>query len=282
MLLPRRTQSRRSVKGRRMTDTLRIPVFVSSAHYGLEDLRGELVAYLEELGTLPLVSSEKGFPDQAGLPPYVQCLRVLEKALVVLGVVDRRYGARLDGWEPYGQYNGLSPTHGELRHALSIKKRLIVYHRSDIEGFYEIYRKNQDSFESLNLPKGLEVDALEMYSELKKAKPAPWIESFRDVRDIKESVRKRLLFDLHEALVKKEKLTQLGVEILLERILEADPELLRRVLSALDDLSDSRKRELVQYIEKLLEPREGVIAPPAVRFRASKELSYRMFNALAA
>jgi hypothetical protein len=259
-----------------MNDSFKIAVFVSSAHYGLEDLRGELVDYLEKLGTLPLVSSERGFPDQAGVPPYVQCLRVLEKALIVLGVVDRRYGRRLDEWEPYGQYNGLSPTHAELRHALASKKRLMVYHRSDIEGFYEIYRKNKNSFEKLNLPNGLEVDALEMYAELKKAKPAPWIESFRDVRDIKESVRKRLLFDLHEALAKKERLSQLGVEILLERILETDPELLRRVLSALDDVPENRKRELMQYIEKLLEPGEGVAAPSPQRFRALEALSYRM------
>lgn len=245
-----------------MKDELKISIFVSSPHYGLEDLRGELASYLAELGVLPLVSSENGFPDHKDLPPYVQCLRVLEKALMVLGVIDRRYGQKFDDWKPYGRYKGLSPTHAELRHSLSLNKRTLVYHRDNLQGFYEIYKRNKDAFESLDLPDDLEIDVLKMFSEIKHAKPAPWIEAFRDVRDIKQSMRKRLLFDLYEALSRREMLSRSGVEFLLERILKTDSDLLRRVLTALDAMPESKKRELERYLDTLVERKTEAAAEP--------------------
>jgi hypothetical protein len=232
----------------------RIPIFLSSAHYGLEDLRAELAAFLEDLGAEPLISSEKGFPDHRGIPPYAQCLRVLESALIVVGVIDKRYGARLADWGPYPQYTGLSPTHAELRHAVAEGKHLLVYIRSEVQGYYDIYRKNTSAFQNLNLPGNLEIGSLELFSELKHVRPAPWIEAFRDIRDIKHSVRSRLISYLAEALVQKERLAQAGAVTLLDRILKIekpDLEAMSRVVDMLANLPEEEKSIFRLKLEKL-------------------------------
>ncbi len=233
----------------------KIPIFVSSTVYGLEDLRGELASFLEDLGAEPLLSSESGFPDHRGIPPYVQCLRVLEeRALIVIGIIDKRYGKGFDDWGPYPQYQGLSPTHAELRHALNEGKHLLIYVRSDIQSHYDIYRKNRELFASLDLPANLELKTLEMFSEIKLASPVPWIETFRDIRDIKRSIRSRLLHYLLEALIQKERLAQVGSDILVDRILKADRrdlDAVGKVLAMLEDMSEERKDHLRALLEDL-------------------------------
>lgn len=178
-------------------------IFLSSAHYGLEDLRGELDDYLRQFG-VPYISSESGFPDYAGLAPYVGCLRVLDKCQVVILIIDRRYGQGFPNWGPYPEYAGLSPTHAELRHALKSGKRFWIYIRDTVAAYYDIYHKNIENFGSLALPDGLQTETLEMYRELKSASPAPWIETFRDVRQVKTSIRARFLNDLYLAFEESE------------------------------------------------------------------------------
>lgn len=273
-----------------MSNTRHIPIFLSSPHYGLEDLRGELASYLEELGTQPFVSSDTGFPDYPNMPPYAQCIRALESCLMVVGVVDRRYGQRFDDWGPYRQYAGLSPTHAELRHALISKKRTLIYIRSEIHGYYDIYRKNKEAFKNLDLPPGLEVSSLEMFAEVKQWRPAPWIESFRDVRDIKESIRKRLLHDLYQALVMNEKLSMAGADLVLERILRIDPELLDRILYMLTEMPPEKAKDLHSFLEELVgseaiqRATEHVTSslPLPLRSQRARELSLWRMAALAA
>ncbi len=212
----------------------RIRIFISSPHYGLEDLRGELVEYLEKEGLSPVVSSESGFPDHHGLPPYVQCLRELESCLLVIGIIDRRYGQKFEDWGPFEEYAGLSPTHGELRHAIKMKKRVVVFVRQAVASYYDIYRNNPEEFHSLRLPAGLDMASLEMFRELKLSKPAPWIESFRDVREVKRSIKERLLSDLYEALQQKQSMIESGAALLIEKILHLDPALRKELIEALE------------------------------------------------
>lgn len=207
---------------------------MSSPHYGLEDLRGELAEYLSEEGFLPVISSEGGFPDHHGLPPYAQCLRELESCLLVIGIIDRRYGQPMGEWGPFPEYIGLSPTHAELHHAIKLKKRVIIFVRQAVSSYYDIYRKNPDEFSSLKLPSGLDVRTLELFRELKLCKPAPWIESFRDVREVKKSIKNRLLSDLHEALQQKQAMVESGAALLLETILKVDPTLRKHLIKALE------------------------------------------------
>lgn len=210
----------------------KLPVFVSSTHYGLEDLRAELTDFLTSLGVAPFVSSESGFPDHPGMPPYAGCLRTLERCLFVVGVIDRRYGAKFDEWGPFPEYSGLSPTHAELRHAMVCGKRMVVYVRDDVGVFYELFRKNQNSFAAMTLPPGLDVETLQMYQELKLAKPAPWIESFRDVRVLKQSLQQRLLNDLYELMLQREATTTAAVDTIAQAFLKSDPSLREAVMAA--------------------------------------------------
>lgn len=257
----------------------RIPIFLSSAHYGLEDLRGELSSFLEgELEALPLVSSETGFPDYPGLPPYAQCLRVLENALIVVGVVDRRYGKSLQDWGPFPQYAGLSPTHAELRHALAEKKRLIIFVRSEVQGYYDIYRKNKAIFEQLDLPAGLDLGTLHMFEELKHAEPAPWIESFRDVRDIKVSIRRRLLQDLFDSLKQREALARLGAEFLVDYVLKLERSMQQRLLAILAHHSPEKEEKLRNLLIRIEHDR--VLAPDD-RFELDDELILQRLMATA-
>ena len=212
-----------------MANENKIPIFVSSAQYGLEDLRAELRDFLTEMGAMPLMSSEAGFPDQEGLPPYAQCLRVLEKSLIVIGIIDRRYGQKMDDWGPYTKYAGLSPTHAELRHAIANNKRLHIYVREDVKAFYELYRKNKSDFENLALPNGLDINVLKMFEEIKRSHPAPWIEGFSEVPVIKDSIRKRLISDLFQSLEQREQLYKMGMGMLIDTIINQDEETLTKI-----------------------------------------------------
>jgi hypothetical protein len=93
---------------------------------------------LEDLGMTPVMSDEAGFPRFNGMPPYASCLRALEECPLVIGVVDRFYGTTFDDWGPYPEYKGLSPTHAELRHALKLGKRVLIYVQNGTWIFYEM------------------------------------------------------------------------------------------------------------------------------------------------
>jgi hypothetical protein len=235
-----------------------IPIFVSSAHYGLEDLRGELTDFLRTLGAAPFVSSEAGFPDYPGLPPYAQCLRAVELSLMVVGIIDRRYGSTFDDWGPYVQYNGLSPTHAELRHAIASRKRLLIYVRNEVQNYYEVYRKNKVAFNTLAMPIGLDIRSLELFEELKHTKPAPWIEPFRDVRDIKESIQRRLLQDLYQSFCQREALVRANAEYLIETILSMDSRIREGLIKALPAQTELELEQLYTYVRELGSGRKGV------------------------
>lgn len=227
-----------------MTSGHKLPVFVLSTHYGLEDLRAELTSFLEDLGLLAFVSSEAGFPDHPGMQPYASCLRVLERCLLVVGIIDRRYGKQFEDWKPYPQYGSLSPTHAELRHALATGKRLVIYVRDDVNSFYEVYRKNKDAFKEPSLPNGLDLMTLEMYGEIKQHDPAPWIEPFKDIRGLKAAIQQRLLNDLYELMLQRETILSDHVETLTNALLTSDPSVSEAVMAAADSVASAKVQEL--------------------------------------
>ena len=129
-----------------------LQIFVSSTCYELRDLRAAIRDFLEDRDMEPMLSNENGFPDHAGFKPYVSCLKVLEDCLMVIGVIDRRYGETFADWEPYPQYKDLSPIHAELRHALITKKRLFLYVHQSTMAIYELWRKDPSIFDPNKLP----------------------------------------------------------------------------------------------------------------------------------
>ena len=105
-----------------------IPIFISSTVYNLIDLRAELSTFLRGLGYEPKLSSESGFPDQTPrLSPWESCLIALERAFIVILVLDTKYGTKLN-WKNYSrltQNGDISATHGEYRFAMSINKKYL-------------------------------------------------------------------------------------------------------------------------------------------------------------
>ena len=236
-----------------------LQVFVSSSCYELRDLRAAIKAWLKQLGLSPLMSDEGGFPHVDRMPPYATCLRALEECPLVIGVIDRRYGISYDDWGPYPEFAGCSPTHAELRHALDLGKRVLIYVHDDVWNFYEVWRKNRHAFEATS-PQGLDEATLQMLQELKQRNPVPWMEHFSDVTELQQSLNREFVNQLYTYLRDREKQTANLAEYLLEKILEAAPEVRERITAGLNpDLIRDRDalRDQLADIEGQLEKTKG-------------------------
>lgn len=210
-------------------------IFVSSAHYGLEDLRASLKQALEDFGTDPKVSSELGFQvTEPNLPPYAQCIRVLEECSFVVGVIDRRYGTKFLKWGKYKEYENLSPTHGEIRHALNKGIPLNVFVRKPVWVHYSSYRTAKKTAGVFVPPKGFDEETFQLLEEIKRADPAPWIEQFDDVRDIIKALKSRLLGYASIGLSLENRVSQ-----------ELDPTLREAILTL-----DSKQRKILERVIK--------------------------------
>jgi Domain of unknown function (DUF4062) len=110
-----------------MPSTNKIRVFVSSTCYDLLDLRSEIRRFLEDNGFSVALSEDPNSPfivdptDNS----IATCLTNVESSDVVVCLLDRRYGGRLDV-EPY---KGLSATHAEIRKARAIGKPVFFFIR---------------------------------------------------------------------------------------------------------------------------------------------------------
>ncbi len=237
-----------------------LQVFVSSTCYDLRDLRAAIKTWLKQFGLTPLMSDEVGFPHIGGMPPYAACLRALENCPLVIVVIDRRYGASFQDWGPYPQFAGCSPTHAELRHALDLGKRVLLYVHNDVWNFYEVWRKNAQAFETLT-PPGLDEATLRMLHELKQRDPVPWMAHFSDVAELQQSLNAEFVNQLYTHLREREKQTADLADYLLEKIIEAAPEVRERIAAGLNpDLVIDRDtlRDRLAAIEQELEKTKGV------------------------
>jgi hypothetical protein len=215
-------------------------VFLSSSCYELRDLRAAVRDWLIETGFNPILSDDGSFPHNAEIPPYAACLKTLEECPLVIGVIDRFYGQPFADWGPYQRYAGLSPTHAELRHALDMGKRVLLYVHDDTWNFYEVWRKNRDVF-STSAPAGLDVRTLEMFHELKKRSPAPWMDHFRHVSSLLTSLKSEIVNQLYHYLKEREKEKSDITQYILDKLHDAPPETQRRIAEALnEDLARDR------------------------------------------
>ena len=236
-----------------------LQVFVSSTCYELRDLRAAARSWLKNLGLTPLMSEATGFPHVDGMPPYATCLRVLENCPLVVVIVDRRYGSTFSDWGPYPQFAGCSPTHAELRHALNLGKRVLVYVHDDVWTFYEVWRQNRHAFATA-APQGLEEATLNMLHELRQRNPVPWMAHFSDVAELLESLNAEFVNQLYSHLLDRERQTADLAGYMLDKILEAAPEVRERVMSGISpDLFVERNtlRTQLGTIEQELERTRG-------------------------
>jgi len=195
----------------------RFPIFISSTHYDLIDLRAELSSHLSNLGYDPVVSSESGFPDNTPLlSPWESCLPVISTCFMMVLIIDSKYGAKLK-WDNYSELfkdEKLSPTHGEYRYAHANKIRLIIFIRKEMIAHYQSFKRLKDEGKSIEeitalleqtLPKRIKVDTLKFIAEVKTTTPIPWIKEFEDVTEIKKEIQSKLTNELAEVFLLKEK-----------------------------------------------------------------------------
>ena len=236
-----------------------LQVFVSSTCYELRDLRASIKIWLENLGLTPLMSDESGFPHVDGMQPYATCLRVLEDCPLVIAVIDRHYGQGFDNWSPYPQHRGCAPTHAELRHALDLGKRVLIYVQRDTWNFYEVWRKNPKAF-ATSAPHGLDERTLQMFHELKQRRPVPWMTHFADVTELLQSLNSEFVNQLYAQLREREKETTDLASYVLEKLLDAAPEVREKIASELNPsliVDRETLRQQLTVLETQLERMKG-------------------------
>jgi len=182
-------------------------VFLCSTCYDLIDLREELAAHLEGCKFIVYRSEDprSAFRVDPTDDSIESCLRNVERANVVVCIIDRRYGEVLKN----GEYAGMSATHVEVRHALKCGKPILYFIRKHAETEYHQMRRNRDYqaqwVEERNPDRCILwfsfVDKLFTLPE--HAARSNWYDSFSTSVDLKPLVLKRLadLFPGHAGVV---------------------------------------------------------------------------------
>jgi len=233
------------------------PIFISSTDYNLIDLRAELAHHLTDIGYRPILSSADGFPDRSPeLEPWESCLPVLEGCFVIVLVIDGRYGTGFD-WPHFKHCfddRKLSPTHAEYAYAHKLKKRMLVFIRDDVLSHYQSYRTaiakaNGDAekareFLANTLPSRIAFETLQFIEEVKTSKPIPWINSFADVTSVKREIQKKMLNELAEVFMIKNRHLETVFNAFSKAIDELGPEKRKEVLQSI-----GATRELMEEIE---------------------------------
>jgi hypothetical protein len=210
------------------------------------------------------------------------CLRALEECPLVIGVVDRFYGTTFDDWGPYPEYKGLSPTHAELRHALKLGKRLLIYVQNDTWTFYEMWRK-EPSAVSGALPRGLQEGTLRMFQEFKQKSPAPWLDRFADVSAILNSLNKEFINQLYTQLKEREKQASDLAEYFLGKISEVTPEVRDKIAEGLNPTLVSERTSMRAQLEELeatLQATRGEGQEKAQQLQGQKEEVQSRFDSV--
>lgn len=226
------------------------PIFVSSTDYNLKDLRAELARYLTELGYRPVLSSSEGFHDNSPeLEPWESCLQVLNTCFVMILVIDGRYGSPLE-WRNFERIFGsrkISPTHAEYIYSHKCNKRMLVFIREEVLTHYQTYRTALKNFETEEaarealekvLPKGIDFDTLKFVNEVKTSRPIPWIRAFKDVTEIKGEVQKKMLNELAELFMMKEKKLETIIKVFNQTMAELSPEKQAEILKKINAVKD--------------------------------------------
>lgn len=222
------------------------PIFISSTDYNLIDLRAELAKYLADLGYRPILSSSDGFHDNSpDLEPWESCLQVLQSAYVMVLVIDGKYGDKFE-WTNFSSIIGerkVSPTHAEYLLAHKTKMRMLVFVRKELLTYYQTYRtavKNSNGDKkkakeslAISLPKHIAFETLEFIEEVKTTRPIPWIKPFENVTEIKQEIQKKMLNELAELFLFKNKHLESVV---------------RAFSTVLDDLPEDKRKETLEKI----------------------------------
>jgi hypothetical protein len=237
------------------------PIFISSTDYNLKDFRAELARFLKELGYRPILSSAEGFPDNSPkLEPWESCLPVLDSCFVIILVIDGKYSSALK-WPNFADLFGelsFSPTQGEYMYAHKVAKRMLVFIRKEVITHYQSYRhacKNCNYDEEAikealkkTLPEYLDYETLKFVHQVKTSKPIPWIKEFDDVTDVKKEVQKKMLNELAEIFLVKNKHLQTVIDSFNKVLDTANTEEQKSILTKIN-----ATKPFIEAVEKIQE-----------------------------
>ncbi len=179
-----------------------VHVFLSSTCYDLQDLRFELANHLRAHAFEVSQSDdyESAFRVDPRLDSVTSCLLAVERADVVVCVLDRRYGPPLPEEHAYA---GRSATHAELLFAKEKSKRVFTFVRDTslaehqrilADGGYEPCWMESNRKECLAQ---LIADQRRL-SDAVSQKRSNWFDQFRTSVDLKPLILKRLLDEFPE------------------------------------------------------------------------------------
>jgi hypothetical protein len=241
-----------------------LSVFVSSGCYELRDLRASVRDFLKSLGINPQLSEDPGFPRASGDKPYVTCLRNLSECPLVIGLLERTAGAPISDWSPFPDYNGLRPTHAELRHALHTNKKILLYiHRATVDAYHQWKNSRSTYVANAGSP---ELAMLELVHELMTNDPAPYFDTFNDASDVIASLRLNLFNEIYASLKEQEAQSRGQAEYLMEKILGAAPDIRASIQSQLSE-------GLVAELARLRQDRDQLEQQVAGAHEASRSLA---------
>jgi len=186
-------------------------VFISSTYYDLIDVRAELRQYLEERGFLVKCSDDfdSDFHVKTQVDSIESCLQNVEQSDVVICIIDRRYGPCLGD-----QFDNLSATHCEIKHARKINKsrtesnkiKLLFFIRKRTEEEYGQLKRKNSRYKPLYIEQGKYRDGVTKEEQIvsfireikdlrnaKAKKHSNWTDTFESSVKLKPLVYRRLL-----------------------------------------------------------------------------------------
>lgn len=171
-------------------------VFISSTCLDLIDVRAELKRELEAQGFVAYTSETPDFPVNTHLPPIDNCLEVIRGCDIYVLVIHSRYGGAYDGNfalpdapdKPPG--GAVSVTLAEFLTARRAGLDVRVWVRDSIWSSRPVFGKAVESLDAQALlPLNFEPAVYEFIDYLQNSQQdRPWINQFRDVTDLKESI----------------------------------------------------------------------------------------------
>ncbi len=171
-----------------------IDVFISSTCYDLGDLRAELADYLKKHAFLVRMSEdyESEFEVNGRVDSIQSCLDNVEKADVVICILDRRYGPLLPN---HHSYAGVSATHAELLHADKQSKPIFYFVRDKAFIEHDQIIAN-GAFVPRWIDKKSQHELAKLIADKKALTPGSksnWVDQFKSSVDLKPIVLKRLI-----------------------------------------------------------------------------------------
>jgi nucleoside 2-deoxyribosyltransferase len=172
-------------------------VFISSTCYDLADLRAELGDYLRKHAFLVAMSEdyESEFKVNANMDSVSTCLLNVERADVVVCILDRRYGPPLPAGHAHA---GVSATHAELKHAAAQGKPVFAFVRDKSHSEHRQILGNA-AFRPDWIDRGMKNELASLIKEQEDLmlavgqKRSNWFDPFKNSVDLKPLVLKRLL-----------------------------------------------------------------------------------------